>query len=84
MISFHNNWFNVCNIMDNAPLPVHIVLTPGFKEVPMTHLIHLFAAEKKKCCYWLCHVTTEAFLDEEDLLNYISKVENLLSKSGKY
>lgn len=42
---------------------------------------HTNHSEKKKCCYWLCHVTTEAFLDEEDLLNYISKVENLLSKS---
>lgn len=42
-----------------------------------------FSAKSRKCCVWICQITSEAFLEEEDLLHYIGRIESTVSKSGK-
>lgn len=35
----------------------------------------------RKCCWWLCKITLEAFLEEEDLLHYIGRIQSSISRS---
>ncbi|XP_076100815.1 uncharacterized protein LOC143070017 isoform X1 [Mytilus galloprovincialis] len=41
-----------------------------------------FKAKSRKCCVWICQITSEAFLEEEDLLHYIGRIESTVSKSA--
>ncbi|XP_052057780.1 uncharacterized protein LOC127698383 [Mytilus californianus] len=50
--------------------------------IPKTAKNGTKSSKSRKCCVWICQITSEAFLEEEDLLHYIGRIESTVSKSA--